>query len=496
MIRVAAILTLLAGLFTTDGAWAQALQNVVLQNSFSPVGTGARGLGMGGAFVAVADDGTAASFNPAGLSQLRKTEFAAVGFWDQLNSTITAAGQSTESRNRHGALDFLGLSLPFAVGDRNLTVNFSYQRSVDLFGKGTATLVDTFPLTDFVPSGKGSLSFVDVVHPNQSGAFNTASIGAGYQLTPHLSFGATATYWFAHWTARGSIDERLVLRLADQPQPIVEPVKAGTFSQDQKMGGINFTAGFLLRHTKVSLGGVVRFPFAGDYTLQEADHRVLLSGTELTVEPFDSRVTTQLHWPLTLGGGIALRPFHNLTLAGDFSSTHWSRMFISDLPDGALLTAFQRDPSGKIVDNFVTRNFFDLIPQAHTSTVNTNQWRAGGEYLIVASRVVIPLRGGYLLDRSPITDLGRDDGRRIRGWTVGFGVNFSHLVLDFALERRTSEGLVGLRLEANQPIHANLPTESVSEYRTVASFIYRFGDNDPLKRAFRHLFGEGEAGSN
>ena len=40
-------------------ASAQAVQNIVLRNSFNPIGAGARGLGMGGAFIGVADDGTA-----------------------------------------------------------------------------------------------------------------------------------------------------------------------------------------------------------------------------------------------------------------------------------------------------------------------------------------------------------------------------------------------------------------------------------------------------
>ncbi len=41
---------------------------------FLNIGTGARALGMGGSFVAVADDGTSAYWNPAGLGGLRKTE--------------------------------------------------------------------------------------------------------------------------------------------------------------------------------------------------------------------------------------------------------------------------------------------------------------------------------------------------------------------------------------------------------------------------------------
>src|SRR5438477_7018998 len=41
-------------------------------------GSGARALGMGGAFLARADDATAASWNPAGLSYLRLPELSAV----------------------------------------------------------------------------------------------------------------------------------------------------------------------------------------------------------------------------------------------------------------------------------------------------------------------------------------------------------------------------------------------------------------------------------
>ena len=53
---------------TGDGGYAAA---------FSRMGLGARALGMGGAFVAVADDGFASSFNPAGLVQLKRPIFSA-----------------------------------------------------------------------------------------------------------------------------------------------------------------------------------------------------------------------------------------------------------------------------------------------------------------------------------------------------------------------------------------------------------------------------------
>jgi len=58
---------------------AQTLQRIEIPSSFNPVGSGARALGMGGAFIAVADDATAASWNPGGLMQLDKPEGSIVG---------------------------------------------------------------------------------------------------------------------------------------------------------------------------------------------------------------------------------------------------------------------------------------------------------------------------------------------------------------------------------------------------------------------------------
>ncbi len=42
------------------------------------IGTGARSRGMGKAFLAVSDDATAISWNPAGLIQLERPEFSVV----------------------------------------------------------------------------------------------------------------------------------------------------------------------------------------------------------------------------------------------------------------------------------------------------------------------------------------------------------------------------------------------------------------------------------
>jgi len=59
------------------------LDPVTITSSPNPVGSGARAraLGMGSAFIAVADDATAASWNPGGLMQLETPEISMVMYY-------------------------------------------------------------------------------------------------------------------------------------------------------------------------------------------------------------------------------------------------------------------------------------------------------------------------------------------------------------------------------------------------------------------------------
>ena len=482
------VMVLMTALLGRDAA-AQPVQNIVLRNSFNPIGAGARGLGMGGAFIAVADDGTAASFNPAGLAQLRRTELAVVGFSDTLKVTQQIGGNpNVLPTNRHQAPDFVGLSVPFDVGGKNLTIELSYQRAVDLFGRGVASTSDTVALRDLKIDSPGNANVLANVRPEQSGAFHVASLAGAYQVTSRLSLGAALNVWFADWNDAGNVDFRVSTIAAPGHPAVVLRDASHQFKQDQKMRGLNGNVGFLLRYPRLSLGGVVRLPFAGDYDLQETGTLTVADfGKSPQASSVDVSMASRLRWPRSAGVGLALRPFKGMTLAGDYTSSHWSRTAIEAVPDGALLTTPNPDPN---VNVYTDLNFFDLLPASQTATTDTSQWRTGGEYLVVLSKLVVPLRGGLFRDRSPVRDLVTDEGRRIKGWTAGSGLNFNRLVLDVAFERRESEGVVGLRLRKGKPVTSGATTESVREERVVASLIYRAGGpDDPLKRALRYLFG-------
>ena len=312
----------------------------------------------------VADDGSAASFNPAGLAQLRRSELALVGFSDSLNTSAPNpdTGRMEDEKSTHRAPDFLGLAVPFEVGGRNLTVQVAYQRTIDLFGKGRAFTRDTVPFRELKLSLPGRATVAADIFPEQSGAFHTISAAAGYQLTSRLSVGGSLNYWLADWTAQGTVSTRI----STIPTPPARPVQVSStersFQQKQSLRALSVNTGVLLRYPRLALGGVLRLPFAGGYELEE-------SGTQLVTEtgqaprqvPTTGTMTSRLHWAQTAGVGAALRPFNGLTLAADYSHSGWSGVFLEDVPDGALLTPTEPLVNGETpAPSFSNRNFFDL----------------------------------------------------------------------------------------------------------------------------------------
>ncbi len=84
------------------------------------LGSGARAYGMGGAFLARADDATAASWNPAGLSYLRAPEVSLVGVSNSFESQRgTAFDPNAKDFDRFdgSAIDFAAFTWPVGLGE-------------------------------------------------------------------------------------------------------------------------------------------------------------------------------------------------------------------------------------------------------------------------------------------------------------------------------------------------------------------------------------------
>lgn len=99
-----------------------------------PSGSGARALGLSGAFTAVADDATAASWNPAGLIQLERAEASFVYRFSSESHGHTSSDENYRVGNDDFstyALNYLSAVLPFRLRDRNLVFSANYQEAYD-----------------------------------------------------------------------------------------------------------------------------------------------------------------------------------------------------------------------------------------------------------------------------------------------------------------------------------------------------------------------------
>lgn len=110
-----------------------------------PSGSGARALGVAGAFTAVADDATAASWNPAGLTQLERPEFSVVY---RLNHERDQHW-SSDSDYRVGedsfyanALNYMSAVMPFRLWDRSAVFSLNYQEVFDFSQRFHANFTD------------------------------------------------------------------------------------------------------------------------------------------------------------------------------------------------------------------------------------------------------------------------------------------------------------------------------------------------------------------
>lgn len=110
-----------------------------------PSGSGARALGLAGAFTAVADDATAASWNPAGLIQLETPE-ASFMFRASHESQDHHSGsqgvQVGDDEFDNFTLNYLSGVYPFHLGDRNFVFSLNYQEAYDFNQKFKADFTD------------------------------------------------------------------------------------------------------------------------------------------------------------------------------------------------------------------------------------------------------------------------------------------------------------------------------------------------------------------
>jgi hypothetical protein len=304
---------------------------------------GARALGMGGAYTAVANDATALVYNPAGLARVIRIEFSGSLTHQRINNKTDVGLGFNDGRVQNNTRFGSGnLVLPVPTYRGSLVLAFGVNR---------------------VKSFDQAMQFSSNLYGNdekgietESGGIYLWSLGAAVDISPNISVGGALNYWNGKdnytWLYENFVGQSSV-RYNDAIK--------------DRYSGFNFKLGVRTQPNKLlTVGATIETPVT--YTIKE-DWSQETNG-EVVYGNSEYKITL----PFSLGAGIAL-DLNNLTVAGDVNYTDWTQMEYKRLEDIA-------DANRQIQDTYKS----------------TLRYHLGAEYLI--PRISTTLRAGFF--RNPL----------------------------------------------------------------------------------------------
>ena len=413
-----------SGVFLLLGCAAFA-QNVDLEAlsgvQFNFGNPGARSLAMGGAFLGLADDASAAEANPAGLTILRKPEVSVetrnfrtsrnfVTGGTLLSPTDPIRNDEFHSYSRRAELGFASISYPMPEKHFALAAYFSHPVAF------TSVVVPRDPINfSATPTGPvipsqcsttaDCLSFR--LFPFGSAVnLDLKTIGlAGAVKLGKFSLGAAARY-------QKLSEAALTQRVNFLFQPLA------TSAQTSDDSDITFSAGVKWElSNKFSAGAVYKqgAKFKTDYGV--ANFTAPDTSFKVLAHPV-------FHIPDIAGVGISFRPVSALVINADADYVKYSNL----------------------VDNFFSA-FDDINSNPTFKAENVIETRVGAEYFFT-SRVPVALRAGYYRDpahqffyNGPFSTPNRvadsiiyQKGKDQNHYSVGLGIAFTAFQLDAAYD--------------------------------------------------------------
>jgi len=430
-----------------------------IPSSFNPVGSGARALGLGGAFIAIADDATAASWNPGALIQLRRPEFSIVGSY--LNRTEesefgTNPEASSDQTIDNTNLNYLSASIPcgsqhcgknmiFSINYQNL-YNFDRKMKFELIKKDTKD-------TDEDRHALSRQNF----NMEQSGDLYAIGLAYAIQATENLSLGLTLNFW------ENFINDNEWIQSYDDKAETVfyfgffESTNFIHSMRKERYGfsGFNINLGLLWtlyeqEEQKIMLGMVLKTPFTADIVHTKTEQlSQSIDGENTKTEYTSNTYQEKLDMPMSYGFGLSYQLSDNLTIAGDVYRTAWDDFEYTDHQGNKFSPLSNKTSAESEIDA-------------------TYQIRLGTEYRIISQEFgknyIIPLRAGIFYDPAPAE--GSPDN--FYGFSLGTGIAFKNLVFDIAYQYRIGHNV------GSQTLPKLHFSQDVSEHTLYSSLFYRF----------------------
>jgi long-chain fatty acid transport protein len=396
----------------------------IFAGGFALSGVGTRALSMGGAYRAIADDGTAMYWNPAGLTQINGTNLTAACAMIIPSADYTSStGWPGISSSKIEAEDKIW-TFPNIYFTQKLNDKFVYGLSVYVpYGLGAEWNLYELPSTMMTPGGAANLTWPNGFPENEF----LSSIGivdihpsAAYQITDNLSVGAGISVFY------GMIE-------------IMKLIPHSTYSTylpktlDIEGSGLGFGGNFGLMYTlneNMQLGLSGKLPgsitLEGDANVNVYFNNIIAAGMGIPAAtavkmPADAEATVNL--PAELGLGFAYNINKNWLVSTDFSWTGWSCMDKIEI---------------KLDGDNLTTNPVTPLPDVELETKweDTFRFSLGTEYKLDQGTA---LRAGFFFDPSPIPDEALDptwpDVNNKFSYNIGVGYPINEkMSFDFAYE--------------------------------------------------------------
>jgi long-subunit fatty acid transport protein len=397
---------------------------------FSFSNPGARSLGLGGAFVALADDATAAFANPAGLVQLARTEISAEGKLWNYQTPFTSGGRLSGLPTGIGLDDNQGLLLRTSEYSATLSdlsyLSFVYPKgdwSFAVYRHQLAKFESAVETQGFFAStSEGETYRIPDIRGSNSFEVVTYGLSGAYRINENLSIGIGLSYFVGNTRVTTEFYEPVPSTLPEGLfGPTVFAPQAISTSSEAVIDDTSWGAslGFLWRiNEQWSVGGVYRgAPTMAFAYLDRSGPQLeptIPAGTIL-----DQDDGLDVDFPAVLGAGIAYRSKGGTTTV----SFEWDRVFYSSIMES--IERETPDDQNAVMDD-------------------ASELRLGVEYVFLKLRPVLALRGGIWLDPDHrIRSVARDDAiaraffragdDELHG-ALGVGIVFERFQIDFGID--------------------------------------------------------------
>ncbi len=355
----------------------------VFGNGLSLNSIGPKALGMGGAYVGLANDYSAIFWNPAGLNQVKAPQIGIFITSVVPNGTYEFATygiDASTTSNLYPCPGILGY-LPL-FGSEKVTAGLGFYVPAGLGAEWDGQdLVAFGGPAELSPGVTNPFAGKTYEWMSSIGVFNF-SPGIAYQISEKISVGAAVNIFYGMMDMKRAVDALNVTTDPTSPIPGDDGMVDNQYEESGSGMGIGFSLGLLAKPADMlSIGlslktkNTVKFEGTAKNTAFQA-----LSANESDYE-------RDLAWPLWIGAGIALRPIKKLILTADVQFSQWS------------------DTQEKIVTEYKNAVWAGAMDEkARTMELNwedKTQIRFGAQYQLTE---MFALRAGYYYDPAPAPD--------------------------------------------------------------------------------------------